>query len=82
MSLKFEIKQNWRKVLWNPFSDAALRPQVQRLVAGGKRAALPLVARGQLRVEGDLGQLEDIGLSDYPEQTFIWGWIWGYMCRF
>ncbi|CAK9086153.1 unnamed protein product [Durusdinium trenchii] len=31
---------------------------VQRLIAGGKRAALPLVARGHLRVEGDLGQLE------------------------
>ena len=37
------------------------RPEVQRLVAGGKRAALPLVARGQLRVEGDLGQLEEAG---------------------
>lgn len=34
---------------------------MQRLVAGGKRAALPLVARGQLRVEGDLGQLEEAG---------------------
>ena len=30
-------------------------------MAGGKRAALPLVARGQLRVEGDLGQLEEAG---------------------
>ena len=40
------------------------RPEVQRLVAGGKRAALPLVARGQLRVEGDLGQLAtDLGMG-------------------
>lgn len=29
-------------------------------MAGGKRAALALLARGQLRVEGELGQLEEI----------------------
>ncbi|CAL1167735.1 unnamed protein product [Cladocopium goreaui] len=42
---------------------------VQRLVAGGKRAALPLVARGQLRVEGDLGQLEELRRELQPHMS-------------
>ena len=42
---------------------------VQRLVAGGKRAALPLVARGQLRIEGDLGQLEELRRELQPHMT-------------
>ena len=45
----------------NGSCDRPQSPEVQRLVAGGKRAALPLVARGQLRVEGDLGELQEAG---------------------
>ncbi|CAJ1378705.1 unnamed protein product [Effrenium voratum] len=32
----------------------------QRLMAGGKRAAIGLLAQGKLRLEGDLGQLEEL----------------------
>ena len=49
---------------------------MQRLVAGGKRAALPLVARGQLRVEGDLGQLEEAG----DRSGEVWGSVWAESC--
>ena len=52
------LNLNWSLFL---VSHVGSGPEVQRLVAGGKRAALPLVARGQLRVEGDLGQLEESG---------------------
>lgn len=53
----------------SPRTTLSFQSTVQRLVAGGKRAALPLVARGQLRVEGDLGQLEELRRELQPHMS-------------